>query len=170
MYSVSTFFYYYWRTVHVISDPFPLDCCTCSAAVPNSPCCAHRHGQWMQQCPLASNPALSQGGIHLVILTEFLPTEPPQWSKRFGTKVPVHSHHQSASGQIAVVVRQMSDDWVCYLSAWMTMGLCTKIERQKALVVPHTGVTQRTSWSMLSAIQLAVSQHVKVYNTTNPVL
>lgn len=48
------------HAVQETTDPSHQHCCTCSTAVPNSPCVAHRHGQWMQHCPVASNPALSQ--------------------------------------------------------------------------------------------------------------
>lgn len=97
----------------------------------------------MQRCPLASNPALSRGGIHLASLAACLPaTDPPFGTTHclvlthIHTPIP-HCHHLSPSGQIAAAVRQMSDDRASYLSDCMTMGLWAEIERQKPRVC-HT--------------------------------
>lgn len=97
-----------------------------------------------------------QPGWYLARLLHCLPATP------FGvthcvthTHSPIpHSHHQSASGQIAAAVRRMSDDWTCYLGACMTMGLWAEIERQKAGTLPHTCMTHNTGRSLFSAVQL----------------
>lgn len=128
------------HAVHVTTDPSPQHC-SCLVAVPNSPPVLLRGT--VSECSTAHRPLTQHSAMVVSISPPFLPASLP-WTPlgmthclvRTHTPIP-NSHHQSPSGQIAAAVRQMSDDWACYLSACMTMGLWAEIERQK-LQLCHT--------------------------------